>query len=119
MELTIDNVKEEVLNMLDEKYEKNTELLKSLLKLYFYIDENDRITPEEEALLEKDYVDIIHEQGKKFEKDADINNLEIKKIVTAISYSKKRNIFSELPFEKDLRIFKNINTIYFLYIRLT
>ncbi|WP_456083138.1 hypothetical protein [Leptotrichia sp.] len=119
MELTIDKIKKEILNMLDEKYEKNTELLESLLKLYFCMDENDRITPEEETLLEKDYIDIIHEQGKKFEKDADINNLEIKKIVTAISYSKKRNIFSELPFEKDLRIFKNINTIYFLYTKET
>lgn len=119
MELAIDNVKEEVLNMLNEKYEKNTNLLEALLKLYFCIDENDKITPEEEMLLEKDYIDIIHEQGRKFEKDADINNLEIKKIVTAISYSKKRNIFSELPFEKDLRIFKNINTIYFLYTKET
>ena len=80
MELTIDKIKKEILNMLDEKYEKNTELLESLLKLYFCMDENDRITPEEETLLEKDYIDIIHEQGKKFEKDADINNLEIKKL---------------------------------------
>ena len=119
MELTIDNVKEEILNMLDKKYKKDVDSLESLLKLYFCIDENDKITPEEEMLLEKDYIDIIHEQGKKFEKDADINNLEIKKIVTAISYSKKRNIFSELPFEKDLRIFKNIDTIYFLYTKET
>ena len=82
MQLTIDNVKEEILNMLDKKYKKDVDLLESLLKLYFCIDENDKITPEEEMLLEKDYIDIIHEQGKKFEKDADINNLEIKKIVT-------------------------------------
>ena len=119
MELTIDKIKKEILNMIDEKYEKNTNLLELLLKLYFSVDENDRITPEEEVLLEKDYIDIIHKQGEKFEKDADINNLEIKKIVTAISYSKKRNIFSELPFEKDLRIFKNIDTIYFLYTKET
>lgn len=119
MELTIDNVKEEILNMLNEKYEKNTDLLESLLKLYFCTDENNRMTLEEEALLEKDYIDIIHEQGKKFEKDADINNLEIKKIVTAISYSEKKDIFSELPFEKDLRIFKNVKKIYFLYTKET
>ena len=72
MELTIDNVKEEILNMLDKKYKKDVDSLESLLKLYFCIDENDKITPEEEMLLEKDYIDIIHEQGKKFEKDADI-----------------------------------------------
>lgn len=87
MELTIDKIKKEILNMLDEKYEKNTELLESLLKLYFCMDENDRITLEEETLLEKDYIDIIHEQGKKFEKDADINNLEIK------LFKKKKYIF--------------------------
>ena len=68
MELTIDNVKEEILNMLDEKYEKNTNLLEALLKLYFCIDENDRITPEEEVLLEKDYVDTIHEQETSLKK---------------------------------------------------
>ena len=117
MELTLDNIKKEILNMVDESYEKNRELLNLILKLYFY--ENNKMTPEEKLLLERDYKTIIQEQGEKFAREADLDNYGITKIVSAVSYSQKKDIFSELPFEKDLRIFKNVKKIYFLYTKET
>jgi hypothetical protein len=117
MELTLDSIKKEVLNMVDENYEKNSELLDLILKLYFY--ENNEMTPEEKLLLERDYKNIIQEQGEKFAREADLDNFGITKIVSAVSYSQKKDIFSELPFEKDLRIFKNVKKIYFLYTKET
>ena len=117
MEQTLDSIKKEVLNMVDESYEKNRELLNLILKLYFY--ENNKMTPEEKLLLERDYKTIIQEQGEKFAREADLDNFGITKIVSAVSYSQKKDIFSELPFEKDLRIFKNVKKIYFLYTKET
>ena len=117
MELTLANIKEEILNMVDESYETNRELLDLILKLYFY--ENNEITSEEKLLLERDYKNIIQEQGEKFAREADLDNFGITKIVSAVSYSEKKDIFSELPFEKDLRIFKNVKKIYFLYTKET
>ena len=117
MELTLDSIKKEVLNMVDENYEKNSELLDLILKLYFY--ENNEMISEEKLLLERDYKNIIQEQGKKFAREADLDNFGITKIVSAVSYSQKKDIFSELPFEKDLRIFKNVKKIYFLYTKET
>ena len=99
--------------MVDENYEKNSELLDLILKLYFY--ENNEMISEEKLLLERDYKNIIQEQGKKFAREADLDNFGITKIVSAVSYSQKKDIFSEQPFEKDLRIFKNVKKIYFLY----
>ena len=117
MEQTLDSIKKEVLNMIDESYETNRELLDLILKLYFY--ENNEITSEEKLLLERDYKNIIQEQGEKFAREADLDNFRITKIVSAVSYSEKKDIFSELPFEKDLRIFKNVKKIYFLYTKET
>lgn len=117
MELTLANIKEEILNMVDESYETNRELLDLILKLYFY--ENNKMTSEEKLLLERDYKNIIQEQGEKFAREADLDNFGITKIVSAVSYSEKKDIFSELPFEKDLRIFKNVKKIYFLYTKET
>lgn len=117
MELTLDSIKKEVLNMVDESYETNRELLDLILKLYFY--ENNEMTSEEKLLLERDYKNIIQEQGEKFAREADLDNFRITKIVSAVSYSQKKDIFSELPFEKDLRIFKNVKKIYFLYTKET
>ena len=117
MEQTLDSIKKEILNMVDESYEKNRELLNLILKLYFY--ENNKMTPEEKLLLERDYKTIIQEQGEKFAREADLDNYGITKIVSAVSYSEKKDIFSELPFEKDLRIFKNVKKIYFLYTKET
>ena len=117
MELTLDSIKKEVLNMVDESYETNRELMDLILKLYFY--ENNEMASEEKLLLERDYKNIIQEQGEKFAKEADLDNFRITKIVSAVSYSEKKNIFSELPFEKDLRIFKNVKKIYFLYTKET
>ena len=117
MELTLDSIKKEVLNMVDESYETNRELLDLILKLYFY--ENNKMTSEEKLLLERDYKNIIQEQGEKFAREADLDNFGITKIVSAVSYSEKKDIFSELPFEKDLRIFKNVKKIYFLYTKET
>ena len=117
MELTLDSIKKEVLDMLNESYETNIELLDLILKLYFY--ENNEMTPEEKLLLERDYKNIIQEQGEKFAREADLDNFGITKIVSAVSYSQKKDIFSELPFEKDLRIFKNVKKIYFLYTKET
>ena len=116
MELTLDNIKNEILNMVDESYGKNSELLDLVLKLYFYENGNDKMTFEEKVLLETDYKNIIREQGEKFQREADVDNSGIIKIVSAVSYSQKKDIFSELPFEKDLRIFKNIKkNIFFVY----
>lgn len=117
MEQTLDSIKKEILNMVDESYEKNRELLNLILKLYFY--ENNKMTPEEKLLLERDYKTIIQEQEEKFAREADLDNYGITKIVSAVSYSEKKDIFSELPFEKDLRIFKNVKKIYFLYTKET
>ena len=117
MELTLDSIKKEVLDMVNESYETNIELLDLILKLYFY--ENNEMTPEEKLLLERDYKNIIQEQGEKFAREADLDNFGITKIVSAVSYSQKQDIFSELPFEKDLRIFKNVKKIYFLYTKET
>ena len=117
MEQTLDSIKKEILNMVDESYEKNRELLNLILKLYFY--ENNKMTPEEKLLLERNYKNIIQEQGEKFAREADLDNYGITKIVSAVSYSEKKDIFSELPFEKDLRIFKNVKKIYFLYTKET
>ena len=117
MELTLDSIKKEVLDMVNESYETNIELLDLILKLYFY--ENNEMTSEEKLLLERDYRNIIQEQGEKFQREADLDNFGITKIVSAVSYSQKKDIFSELPFEKDLRIFKNVKKIYFLYTKET
>ena len=117
MEQTLDSIKKEILNMVDESYKTNRELLDLILKLYFY--ENNEITSEEKLLLERDYKTIIQEQGEKFAREADLDNFRITKIVSAVSYSEKKDIFSELPFEKDLRIFKNVKKIYFLYTKET
>ena len=117
MELTLDSIKKEVLNMVDESYETNRELMDLILKLYFY--ENNEMVSEEKLLLERDYKNIIQEQGEKFAREADLDNFRITKIVSAVSYSQKKDIFSELPFEKDLRIFKNVKKIYFLYTKET
>ena len=117
MELTLDSIKKEVLNMVDESYETNRELLDLILKLYFY--ENNKMASEEKLLLERGYKNIIQEQGEKFAREADLDNFGITKIVSAVSYSQKKDIFSELPFEKDLRIFKNVKKIYFLYTKET
>ena len=117
MEQTLDSIKKEVLNMIDESYETNRELLDLILELYFY--ENNEMTSEEKLLLERDYKNIIQEQGEKFAREADLDNFGITKIVSAVSYSQKKDIFSELPFEKDLRIFKNVKKIYFLYTKET
>ena len=117
MEQTLDSIKKEVLNMVDESYKTNRELLDLILKLYFY--ENNEMTSEEKLLLERDYKNIIQEQGEKFAREADLDNFRITKIVSAVSYSEKKDIFSELPFEKDLRIFKNVKKIYFLYTKET
>ena len=92
-------------------------MLDLVLKLYFY--ENNKMTFEEKLLLERDYKNIIQEQGEKFAREADLDNFGITKIVSAVSYSQKKDIFSEMSFEKDLRIFKNIKKIYFLYTKET
>ena len=97
MEQTLDSIKKEVLNMVDESYEKNRELLNLILKLYFY--ENNKMTPEEKLLLERDYKTIIQEQGEKFAREADLDNFRITKIVSAVSYSVMIDISSELPFQ--------------------
>ena len=117
MEQTLDSIKKEILNMVDESYKTNRELLDLILKLYFY--ENNEITSEEKLLLERDYKNIIQEQGEKFAREADLDNFRITKIVSAVSYSQKKDIFSEMSFEKDLRIFKNVKKIYFLYTKET
>ena len=44
-----------------------------------------KMTFEEKLLLERDYKNIIQEQGEKFAREADLDNFGITKIVSAVS----------------------------------
>ena len=66
-------------------------------------------------IFEEDFKNHLLNEKKLLEEDG-VDTSEITKIVSAFSHSYSENsILEELPFEKDLRIFPNIKTLYLLY----
>lgn len=66
-------------------------------------------------IFEEDFKNHLSNEKKLLEEDG-VDTSEITKIVSAFSHSYSENsILEELPFEKDLRIFQNIKTLYLLY----
>ena len=66
-------------------------------------------------IFEEDFKNHLSNEKKLLEEDG-VDTSEIIKIVSAFSHSYSENsILEELPFEKDLRIFPNIKTLYLLY----
>lgn len=66
-------------------------------------------------IFEEDFKNHLSNEKKLLEEDG-VDASEITKIVSAFSHSYSENsILEELPFEKDLRIFPNIKTLYLLY----
>ena len=75
------------------------------------IDENDYNL----KAFEEDFIRHLSNEKRLLEEDG-INTEKITKIVSAYSHSySKKSILEDLPFEKDLKIFPNIDTIYLLY----
>lgn len=65
-------------------------------------------------IFEEDFKNHLSNEKKLLEEDG-VDTSEITKIVSAFSHSYSENsILEELPFEKDLRIFPNIKTLYLL-----
>ena len=80
-------------------------------KLGMKIDENNFNL----KIFEEDFKNHLSNEKKLLEEDG-VDTSEITKIVSAFSHSYSENsILEELPFEKDLRIFPNIKTLYLLY----
>ena len=66
-------------------------------------------------IFEEDFKNHLSNEKRLLEEDG-VDTSEITKIVSAFSHSYSENsILEELPFEKDLRIFPNIKTLYLLY----
>ena len=80
-------------------------------KLGMKIDENNFNL----KIFEEDFKNHLSNEKKLLEEEG-VDTSEITKIVSAFSHSYSENsILEELPFEKDLRIFPNIKTLYLLY----
>ena len=80
-------------------------------KLGMKIDENNFNL----KIFEEDFKNHLSNEKRLLEEDG-VDTSEITKIVSAFSHSYSENsILEELPFEKDLRIFPNIKTLYLLY----
>ena len=110
-----EKIRKILVGTLFEKDEKITdELLDAIIKYYLIDGKNIEITNNEKKFLEEKYLDHIKKEGNKI-----VDNIgeieEITTLVSAFSYSNKNNLMEEFPFEKDLRIFPNINKIYLLY----
>lgn len=66
-------------------------------------------------IFEEDFKNHLSNEKKLLEEEG-VDTSKITKIVSAFSHSYSENsILEELPFEKDLRIFPNIKTLYLLY----
>ena len=66
-------------------------------------------------IFEEDFKNHLSNEKRLLEEDG-VDTSEITKIVSAFSHSYSENsILEELPFEKDLRIFPNMKTLYLLY----
>ena len=102
--------------LLDEGEKVSVNLLDTVIKYYFL--KSEMVTDDEKKFLEESYVDLIgrKERGK-IKEEIDIER--VKKIVSAFSLSKKSSLLEEFPFEKDLRIFDNVEKIYLFYTKET
>lgn len=79
------------------------------------IDENDYNL----KAFEEDFMIHLSNEKKLLEEDG-IKTEKITKIVSAYSHSySEKSILEDLPFEKDLKIFTNIDTLYLLYTKQT
>ena len=110
-----EKIRKILIGTLFEKDEKITDgLLDAIIKYYLIDGKNIEITNNEKKFLEEKYLDHIKKEGNKIADN--IGEIEeITTLVSAFSYSNKNNLMEEFPFEKDLRIFPNINKIYLLY----
>ena len=79
------------------------------------IDENDYNL----KAFEEDFIRHLSNEKRLLEEDG-IKTEKITKIVSAYSHSySEKSILEDLPFEKDLKIFTNIDTLYLLYTKQT
>ena len=101
--------KEEFRKELEKRFENYHFDIKEKEAIFDYYLKNFKESNEE---LENIYKKIIEENGKNLK--SEIGDLKITKIMSAVSYAKGDNIITELPFEKDLRIFREIEDIYLL-----
>lgn len=102
--------------LLDEGEKVSDKLLDTVIKYYFL--KSEMVTDDEKKFLEESYVDLIgRKEREKIKEEIDIER--IKKIVSAFSLSKKSSLLEEFPFEKDLRIFDNVEKIYLFYTKET
>ena len=68
---------------------------------------------------EEDFIRHLSNEKRLLEEDG-IKTEKITKIVSAYSHSySEKSILEDLPFEKDLKIFTNIDTLYLLYTKQT
>ena len=116
--------------LLNEEEKVSDNLLDTVIKYYFpkqekniisgeekWIPKKQKIIPEEEKFLERGYKDLIKKEREKISGEIDINKVKV--IVSAFSLSPKNSLLEEYPFEKDLRIFDNIEKIYLFYTKET
>ena len=102
--------------LLDEGEKVSDKLLDTVIKYYFL--KSEMVTDDEKKFLEESYVDLIgRKEREKIKEEIDIER--IKRIVSAFSLSKKSSLLEEFPFEKDLRIFDNVEKIYLFYTKET
>ena len=85
------------------------------LILKYYSIENIKFSDEEEKELKEIYDFHLQKEVENVNKKFQIKGNEIKKIVSAFSYSNKNKFLTEYPFEKDLRAFPNVEEILLLY----
>ena len=116
--------------LLNEEEKVSDNLLDTVIKYYFpkqekniingeekCIPKKQKVIPEEEKFLERGYEDLIKKEREKISGEIDINKVKV--IVSAFSLSQKNSLLEEYPFEKDLRIFDNIEKIYLFYTKET
>lgn len=116
--------------LLNEEEKVSDNLLDTVIKYYFpkqekniingeekWIPKKQKIIPEEEKFLERGYEDLIKKEREKISGEIDINKVKV--IVSAFSLSPKNSLLEEFPFEKDLRIFDNVEKIYLFYTKET
>ena len=116
--------------LLNEEEKVSDNLLDTVIKYYFpkqekniisgeekWIPKKQKIIPEEEKFLERGYKDLIKKEREKISGEIDISKVKV--IVSAFSLSPKNSLLEEFPFEKDLRIFDNVEKIYLFYTKET
>ena len=114
--LTREELREEVRNilvgtLLDTSNEKvSNDLLDTVIKYYY---QRNKISQEEGGFLEESYLELIKKEKEKLSKEINLDNITT--IVSAFSFSNANNLIEEYTFEKDLRVFQNVEKIYLLY----